>query len=658
MESAGSGNEVNGDRLANELAHLRAALDDLRRRPVPLDADTLRHVVTASLSEATAPPPNLLVTAIRRLDRLDARLESIESALGGQASLPAVGPGSRGRPGSSPSVASVAYAPPAPDAEALAEALARRLAGTLSSGPASGPPGGGATMADLVSALRPLLPGAARSVLLRAGREPSAQAVEVLHQAALAAVEEAAGSLGPSNGPASAARPAAPAVDPQRAFAPLPPRPALAPAPPPTPPPPPPPAPAPPPLDVEALAATIAVRVTASVAASVARQLTVPPPAPAAPSPPPPEVEPPPPVDPAVVAEAVVSRLAEQPPPQAVVSAMAMAPLLSAVGNVEAAVAQLADPEADVAGALGRLEAGIDALAHALEEDRGDQADEVRRGFAEVTDLVRQELATHGGPGDWGAGEAEGAEGSFGGQPVEGEPDQDRTLAAVLAMHRRFDRVRRQLAPLAGLDRASISGLEDQGRRLERSVGNILTALAALADHIQDQSSSLRAGLDDIAAAGAQPGAGGPELAGVQHDLAELGGRLDELLAATVADRQRFQRLGGSIDGLAELLGQVTERLGGVDHLPEPRTRAVPAPPPGKAAEAGAQDAHLPDVSGPADDDDDDDDDDEPPKLTVDEVTPPAAAIEDHVDGLSPSRPVGSARRRRRRFGGRNPEQR
>lgn len=626
MESAGSEGEVDGDRLAMELADLRAALDDLRRRPIALDADTLRHVVTASFSEANAPPPNLLVTAIRRLDRLDARLESIEAALGGQGTLPAAAPGARGRPAPSPaSVASmspVAYASPAPDAEAIADALARRLAGMLPGAPTSGAPDGGATVADLVAALRPLLPGAARSVLRRAGREPSPQAVEVLHQAALAALEEAAGSLGPLGGPGFTGSGPAPAGDHQsRGFAPLPPRPALAPAPPPPAPPTPMPPP-PPPLDVEALAATIAVRVTASVAASVSRQLTVPQPAVIEPTSPPPVPEPPPaPVDPAVVAEAVVARLADQPAPQAVLSALAMAPLLSAVGNVEAAVAQLADPdpdpEADVVGALGRLEAGIDALAHALEEDRGAQADEVRRGFTEVADLVRNELATQVVPSDGGTEAAEGRRAPVDGepqpvddQPVDGQidegrddegqdggiakarPDQDRTLAAVMGVHRRLDEVSRQLAPLAGADQAGVS--EGEGRRLERSTGNILTALAALADHIQEQSSLLQAGLDEIASAVKVPQGSGADLGRVQHDLAQLGARLDELVAGTAADRQRFQRLGGTIDGLSELLGRVSERLDGAAPLPESRSRTVVPPPEAEADTAQADPATPP----------------------------------------------------------------
>src|SRR5688572_16213409 len=78
------------DQTSLELQALRGAIDDLRRRPVSVDADQLRSVIIASLSEAAAPPPNLLVTAIRRLDRIEARLESIESSLSGGA-LPAAG---------------------------------------------------------------------------------------------------------------------------------------------------------------------------------------------------------------------------------------------------------------------------------------------------------------------------------------------------------------------------------------------------------------------------------------------------------------------------------------------------------------------------------------------------------------------------------------
>ena len=93
----GSGGSERDD-LAIEVARLRVALDELQGRPIPLDADTLRDVITASISDASALQPNLLVTAIRRLDRVDARLESIEATLGRLEVLPTAGPtnGKRG----------------------------------------------------------------------------------------------------------------------------------------------------------------------------------------------------------------------------------------------------------------------------------------------------------------------------------------------------------------------------------------------------------------------------------------------------------------------------------------------------------------------------------------------------------------------------------
>ena len=363
MESA---SEEGGyaEQVSAELVRVRDALDDLRRRPIPLDADTLRHVVTASLSEANAPPPNLLVTAIRRLDRVDARLESIETALGGPAGLPRGGGGSSGTAaGRTPAVGpspSVSYMAP-PDAEAIAEALSRRLAGALSlpSGSPVMAAGNGATTSELIEALRPLVPEAARAVLRRAGREPSPQAVEVLQQTALAALEEAAASLGRFGPPAGTRGPAPlpPAASPDSL--PLPPSP-----------------PPPPPLDVEALAGTISSEVARAVAAEL-RSVAAEAPA-RRPEPP----DPPPPLDPKAVADAVMSRLAQQPPPTAVVSPVAMTPLLAAVGNVEAAVARLAEPQIDVRVAVDRLEAGIEALARALEEDRTLHVEEVRRSLA------------------------------------------------------------------------------------------------------------------------------------------------------------------------------------------------------------------------------------------------------------------------------------
>jgi len=112
------------DQTGSELEALRAAIDDLRRRPVSVDSDQLRSVITASLSEVAAPPPNLLVTAITRLDRVDARLESIERALtGGEAperDTQSIGPAET-------SLSAQPMVLPAFDAEAIAEALARRL---------------------------------------------------------------------------------------------------------------------------------------------------------------------------------------------------------------------------------------------------------------------------------------------------------------------------------------------------------------------------------------------------------------------------------------------------------------------------------------------------------------------------------------------------
>ena len=498
MESADG--DGYGDRVAMELARLREAIDEIRRRPIPLDADTLRHVITASLSEASAPPPNLLVTAIRRLDRVDARLESIESAVSGQGALPSAGSAPRARGGAGPASVPAVHAP-APtavvDPEAIAEALARRLGG-LAGSPPPGRGGPGPTVQDLVAALRPLVPGAARTVLRRGGREPSPQAVEVLQQAALAALDEAAGSLGPFAAQASPTRAPWP---PQQLAAPAP----VALAPPPV-------APPPPPLDVEALASTIAVRVTASVTASVARQLTDPePPAapPASPQATPPIApggEPGPAFDLAAVADLVVARLAEQPPPQAVVSALAMVPLLGAVGNVEAAVARLAEPDEEVVGAVARLEAGVDALARALEEDRSAQADELRRGFVELTELVRDQQAALSDPFDGGRAASEDSEGD---EVAGSRAVQDRTLAAVLRLNHRLDVVTRQLTPGADLP-AAVPALQSQGQRLERSIGHILTAVAVLADHLGEQSSLWQAGLDRLAT-GDGAGAGAAE---------------------------------------------------------------------------------------------------------------------------------------------------
>lgn len=571
MES-GIGGQDNGDRLAAELARVRDALDDLRRRPIPPDSDTLRHVVTASLSEASAPPPNLLVTAIRRLDRVDARLESMEALLGGQGALPRGGPtqGSSAARARAPALTPVTMSPaPPPDPEAIADALARRLTSVLAAQPPARHGGGGATIEDLIAALRPLVPDAARAVLRRAGREPSPQAVEVLQQTALSALEEAADSLGA--GPSRSAVPLGVAARPTsglseladpRRFAP-PPALAAAPAPPPLP---------PSPIDVDALAASIADR----VAGTLAGQLRPPPP-PVAPPPPEPE-RPPPPVDPTVVADAVIRRLAEQPPPQAVVSPLAMAPLLSAVGNVEAAVARLAEPDADVTVAVDRLEAGVEALARALEEDRSSQAEEVRRGFAEVNERMRAEVAAQllsTATGD----DLPGTEPSG----DTAAPRAPAAAAALIGLQRDLDRLTRQMAPLTGVDLAvAVPGLAAQGQRLERSLNHILTALAAVADHLNDESASRRAGSDGLGpttAVGEGP-AGPPELAGFQDGLGTLASLVDEL----AADRQRFQRLGGTIDGLAELLGQVSERL---DRLPREADKG-PRPTAGRSLHVGA----------------------------------------------------------------------
>ena len=619
MDSA-SPEEAYGGRIAAELARLREAVDDLRRRPVPPDADQLRHVVTASLSEASAPPPNLLVTAIRRLDRLDARLESIEGALGSPGALPrggAITTVARGHAGSGP-------APPsygAPDPEAIADALARRLAALLpapaSTAPAAPAPVAGATVQDLVDALRPLVPEASRSVLRRAGREPSPQAVEVLQQTALAALEEALRAVGATVQPAALGRgPGAPSPARPQALGP-----AAAPAPPP------PPSPPPPPVDVDALATSVA----AQVAQALAEQLQPPPPPPPPPEPPR-APEPPPPLDPAVVADAVIGRLAQQPPPQAVLSAMAMAPLLSAVGNVEAAVAQLAEPEAGVMVAVSRLEAGVEALARALEEDRSVQADEVRRGFDELRGILRSELApTALLPGDetWdeGAGDEDEEAGvrSEGGAP--GRAVVDRIAAALIGMERRVDQLAERLEPVLGADvAAAVPDIAARSQRLERSVGHILTALAALAEHLQEQSTVWRSGFDAVTALTAAPGDAAGAPAPTAPALDDLGRRIDELGAGLAADRQRFQRLGGMVEGLAELLGEVSERL---DRLPREQLEAGsprwrPAPPDDGRAGAAAD----PSAGRPA-----------PDAAASDVDLAPAASHDEHEDGATGEEP-------------------
>ena len=656
MESASEGAGY-AERVSIELARVRDALDDLRRRPLPLDAGTLRHVVTASLSEANAPPPNLLVTAIRRLDRVDARLESIEAALASPGALPRGGTaGSGATPARSLGPASpVSYMAPPPDAEAIAEALARRLTGALSPPSATPADPGGTAPPDVIAALRALIPGAARTVLRRSGREPSPQAVEVLQQTALLALEEAAAT--PS---AFAAPPGGPRPAPPVALAPAPVPAPVAPAPPP-----------PPPLDVAALASAVAARVTSALAAEFRPASSAPPPPARQPDPP---VSAPPPVDPKAVADAVVNRLAGQPAPPAVVSPTAMAPLLSAVGNVEAAVARLAEPEADVMVAVDRLEAGVEALARALEDDRSAQAEEVRRGFVEVNELVRTEVAAllravpvvGDSPGSDRTDESDRAAADPDGPAAE-RPGA--ALPALAGVERRLDRLDALLEPLAQVDlAAAVPALTAQGEHLERSVGHLLTALAALADNLHEQSTMWRTGFDRLAAP--------PQAAGAGQDIGRLAAQLDELMAGSAADHQRFARLGGTIDGLAELLGQVSARL---DRLPveRPAHRPVDAPPQelGPTFEVGgeAAPAEAPPAGGV-------------PGLVADdgwrEVTEPAAIPVDagpdaspaptqdpgqDLDGgddrsedvlVRPRRPGGPDRRLRRRWASRRVRQR
>ena len=250
----------------------------------------------------------------------------------------------------------------------------------------------------------------------------------------------------------------------------------------------------------------------------------------------------------------MVARLAEAPPPQAVLSPLAMAPLLSAVGNVESAVARLDDPSADIVGAVTRLEAGIDALAAALEGDRAAQSDELQQGLEALAAQVRR-LAQARNPAarDQQPFEA-GPPDPF--ELDRSEPDE----RALVALHDRLDQVHRQLATLVDADLSAVlPSLADQGRWLERSVGDILLGLATVADHLGGQV------VDDVGASAAdkllvfRPRA--PDDGSPPAGLGQVAAQLDALVAAARADRQRFQRLGGSIDGLAELLGVVTERL-------------------------------------------------------------------------------------------------
>jgi len=143
------------------------------------------------------------------------------------------------------------------------------------------------------------------------------------------------------------------------------------------------------------------------------------------------------------------------------------------------------------------------------------------------------------------------------------EPDE----RAVLALHDRLDQVHRQLATLVDVDLgAALPSLADQGRRLEHSIGDILLGLATMADHLGGKV------VDDVGASAAddllalRPGA--PDDGSPPAGLGQVAAQLDALVAAARADRQRFQRLGGSIDGLAELLGMVTERLDRLGQLP------------------------------------------------------------------------------------------
>jgi len=151
VDSAGS--DDNGDA---DLDHLRTVVADLSRRPAPPDADALREIITASITDAMSSQPNLLVTAIRRLDRLDGRLESIETALGQQLARQSAGSPDSGRAAQDPSGPSpmrpARRRRAAADAEVIADALAHRLTNLTSSLP-NGDRAGGATLDDVLGAL-------------------------------------------------------------------------------------------------------------------------------------------------------------------------------------------------------------------------------------------------------------------------------------------------------------------------------------------------------------------------------------------------------------------------------------------------------------------------------------------------------------------------
>ena len=191
-------------------------------------------------------------------------------------------------------------------------------------------------------------------------------------------------------------------------------------------------------------------------------------------------------------------------------------------------------------------------------------------------------------------------------QPFEaGPPDRfelDRTEPderSVLALHDRLDQVHRQLATLVDVDvdlGAALPRLADQGRRLERSIGDILLGLATMADHLGGKvvvDVEATAADDLLAFRPEAPDDGSPPAG-----LGQVAAQLDALVAAARADRQRFQRLGGSIDGLAELLGMVTERLDRLGQLPGGSDRWIRAslvddnraPPPTSVGGGGGSD--------------------------------------------------------------------
>lgn len=343
------------DQTAIALEALRAAVEDLRRRPVSVDADQLRAVVVAGLGEASAPPPNLLVTAIRRLDRIDARLDSLERAVTG-ADPAALRPAS-GQAGDA--VVAQPLVLPAADPEALADALARRLAAAyepaaLSSGIHAGAPPW--LVADVVATAKPLVADAARLVLEGGGREPSEELITLLVETAQAALDKAGSALAPladlapplippgalqpdATGGSPGAPTGAPAEGSLGAV----------------------------PLDARLVADAVATRVVETVRRTGSGP------------------------DPAVLASAVatevVRRLGALPaatPPGRGLSALPVTTLLEAVARLEAEIGRAASAPEAVVGALGRLEAGVGALAAALEEDRLDQERALRAGLEEA----------------------------------------------------------------------------------------------------------------------------------------------------------------------------------------------------------------------------------------------------------------------------------